>query len=101
VDEIASTAIGSFILGLSIPAAQIEALSGGTEQSDVASRGSSTANRALWRGYAFTWGVRTGPAVCVPFLSANWAANAIPKATKNIVPVATKRSLAASQFASG
>jgi hypothetical protein len=68
VDKTASTATGSFILGLSIPAAQIEALSSRNEQSDVASRGSSTANRAL-RRYAFTWGVRTGPAVCVPFLS--------------------------------
>jgi len=47
VDEIASTASGSFIFVLSIPTAQIEALSSGAEQSDAASRGSSMADRTL------------------------------------------------------
>ena len=47
MDEITSTASGSFIFVLSIPAAQIEALSSRTEQSDAASRGSSTAGKAV------------------------------------------------------
>jgi hypothetical protein len=45
-------------------------------------------------------GVRTGLGAGVAFLRRNWAANARPSATKNVVPAATKRSLAVSHAAS-